>query len=532
MRRRSRIVAIAGALAGILVGAGDAGATVICVPSFTAACPEGGGNVKIADLEEAMSFEASDGKADEIRLTAGTFTENGSFEPGGGSAETLEPGGSDDLTIVGAGPASTVITATTSTNSYVVNLDFNNTRKITIKDLTIRAPASLPDGQGAAVQGRGDDFLNVDIESQNPGTDGISMVGGGAFKDGRMFGAAGGSIDTGFRTNGADSGTMLIERSSIEDASWGILVDSIKVITRVKRVRIIDPVAYGLRITTGAFAVVENSLIVVDDAIAVSGETGNTETLIFTVRHTTIVDTGGAKNAAIDVGDDITPKAGSVNAVIDNTIVAGNEEPLKCDSPMSSTTLTMKYSYFFHAASTNGNCSLPIIETIDAFDSEFGPPKFLAPTDYHLPAGSPAIDSGDPLVVTMPTEDLDGAPRPVDGDGDGEARRDMGAYEYQPPSPEPEPEPQPQPDTTPPQTTIVKGPGKALAKGIAKFRFRSSEPGSHFRCKLDRRKARACKSPKTYRRLKRGKHVFRVWAIDSSGNKDPTPAKRRFRVPA
>jgi hypothetical protein len=67
--------------------------------------------------------------------------------------------------------------------------------------------------------------------------------------------------------------------------------------------------------------------------------------------------------------------------------------------------------------------------------------------------------------------------------------------------------------------------------GVAKFKFRSSEPLSTFLCKLDRRKAKRCKSPRTYKRLKPGRHVFRVWAIDAAGNKDPTPAKRRFRVP-
>jgi hypothetical protein len=87
-------------------------------------------------------------------------------------------------------------------------------------------------------------------------------------------------------------------------------------------------------------------------------------------------------------------------------------------------------------------------------------------------------------------------------------------------------------DTEPPQTTIVRGPGAKLAEGIARFRFRSSEAGSTFKCKLDRRKAKGrCKSPRTYRRLKPGRHVFKVWAIDAAGNKDPTPARRRFRVP-
>ena len=434
-----------------------------------------------------------------------------------------------------------MITALNSTNSFVINLNFNNTRQIVMRDLTVRIPASMPDGQGAAIQAAKDEFLNVDIESRNPGASGVSMVGGGVFKDGRLFGASGGSIGYGLWTNGAESGEMLIERASVEDASWGIFVDTGNVVTRVRRTQIIDPVAYGLRITHGGFAVMDNSLIVVDDALAVSGETGSTEAVIFTVRQTTIVDTSGADHPVIDVGDDLTPKAGSVNAVFSDSIVAGNEEPMKCDSPMSSTTLSLRYSYFFHSVSTNGNCTLSTTHTIDAFDPAFGPPQFLGADDYHLPVDSPAIDSGDPLTATLPTEDFDGAPRPVDGDGDGEARRDMGAYEYQPPKPE-DPEtpagsggsadPSPAPDTIPPQTTIAKGPGKALAKGTAKLRFRSSESGSTFACKLDKRKARGCKSPKTYTGLKPGKHTFKAWATDAAGNKDPTPAKRRFTVPA
>jgi hypothetical protein len=87
-------------------------------------------------------------------------------------------------------------------------------------------------------------------------------------------------------------------------------------------------------------------------------------------------------------------------------------------------------------------------------------------------------------------------------------------------------------DTTPPQTNIVKGPGKKLAKGKAKFAFSSSEAGSTFTCRLDSRKPAACRSPKSYSGLKPGRHTFKVWAADAARNKDPTPAKRTFRVPA
>jgi len=53
--------------------------------------------------------------------------------------------------------------------------------------------------------------------------------------------------------------------------------------------------------------------------------------------------------------------------------------------------------------------------------------------DYHLLAGSPCIDAGDPNYVAGPNEtDLDGNPRVVDGDNDGNSVLDMGAYERMP----------------------------------------------------------------------------------------------------
>lgn len=62
-----------------------------------------------------------------------------------------------------------------------------------------------------------------------------------------------------------------------------------------------------------------------------------------------------------------------------------------------------------------------------------------------------------------------------------------------------------------------------------RFKFISSEPGSKFECKLDRQKFKPCKSPKIYKKLKPGKHVFKVRAVKGK-NVDPTPAKRKFRV--
>ncbi len=105
-------------------------------------------------------------------------------------------------------------------------------------------------------------------------------------------------------------------------------------------------------------------------------------------------------------------------------------------------------------------------------------------------------------------------------------------------SPDPTANPVPTPTVTPtPATPDVTAPATKLrstqiqqATGKATFRFASGEPGSRFSCKLDKKPARPCSSPKSYRKLAPGKHVFRVTARDRAGNRDATPAVKRFKI--
>ena len=84
-------------------------------------------------------------------------------------------------------------------------------------------------------------------------------------------------------------------------------------------------------------------------------------------------------------------------------------------------------------------------------------------------------------------------------------------------------------DKTPPDTKIVKGPPKKTKKTTVKFKFSSTEAGSTFQCKLDKKPFKKCSSPKKYKKLKPGKHVFKVRATDKAGNVGK-PAKRKFTV--
>jgi hypothetical protein len=65
----------------------------------------------------------------------------------------------------------------------------------------------------------------------------------------------------------------------------------------------------------------------------------------------------------------------------------------------------------------------------------------------------------------------------------------------------------------------------------ATFVFRSNGREMKFRCKLDRNPFTPCRSPRTYRNLAPGRHVFQVFAISAANNADPSPAIAKFTIP-
>lgn len=155
------------------------------------------------------------------------------------------------------------------------------------------------------------------------------------------------------------------------------------------------------------------------------------------------------------------------------------------------------------------------------------------PTPTHaLLESSAALDRGASFGSAV---DQRGLPRPSDfasiSNAEGGDGSDIGAFELQAPASGPEPVriTETAADTTAPNTRIVIGPPRNTYKREAKFRIASSEPQSHFQCRVDKKRWYRC-AGLSWRTVKPGKHVFKARAIDRFGNVDPTPARFGWRV--
>ena len=86
-------------------------------------------------------------------------------------------------------------------------------------------------------------------------------------------------------------------------------------------------------------------------------------------------------------------------------------------------------------------------------------------------------------------------------------------------------------DCAPPDTTITKGPGDKTKKKQATFEFTGTDSRAvaSFACSLDGGAFAACTSPFSIK-VKRGRHVFSVRAVDAAGNVDGSPATDDWKL--
>jgi hypothetical protein len=83
-------------------------------------------------------------------------------------------------------------------------------------------------------------------------------------------------------------------------------------------------------------------------------------------------------------------------------------------------------------------------------------------------------------------------------------------------------------DTMAPDTSIDSGPSGAVASTDATFTFSCTDATCTYSCRIDGGSYAACTSPKSYSGLAQDSHTFDVYATDSVGNPDATPASRTW----
>jgi Tol biopolymer transport system component len=83
-----------------------------------------------------------------------------------------------------------------------------------------------------------------------------------------------------------------------------------------------------------------------------------------------------------------------------------------------------------------------------------------------------------------------------------------------------------------PVTRITFGPSSKTRTRRPVFRFTDStgQPGTRFNCKIDRGVWKACGSPTKLKRLRPGRHVFSVKAVNAVGTPEAKPASRVFKL--
>lgn len=156
--------------------------------------------------------------------------------------------------------------------------------------------------------------------------------------------------------------------------------------------------------------------------------------------------------------------------------------------------------------STNDmNCNGPTGMTADKQDAGFfnpGTQSDFAPSQQDIQGYRANV------AVTVESD--------VDGDGFGDVSQDAC------PESATTQAPCPAPDTT---ITKVK---KRAAKRIVKIKF-TSDPGTSFTCKVDRKRAKPCLSP-FKKRYSYGRHKVVITATSAAGIIDPSPTKVKFRI--
>jgi hypothetical protein len=226
-----------------------------------------------------------------------------------------------------------------------------------------------------------------------------------------------------------------------------------------------------------------------------------------------------------------------VDATIDaKSVIAGPAGPAGPPGPVdlntqAGSTLNVTFDHSNYASATTTGAGTTTVTAAGSGTNQTEAPKFVdvAANNFHQLSDSVTRNAG-AVDIDSSAFDYDNEKRTM-----GTAP-DIGADEFTEADPvivdpgtgNPIFQP-PAADITPPVTAFKKRPKKSGTATKAKFVFSITEPGLTFKCKLDKKKYKSCKSNYSVT-VKPGKHKLSVIATDPAGNADTSAATYSWTV--
>jgi hypothetical protein len=400
----SHRIAVAAILACLALPAG-AGAATFCVV-HSGSCPSG--ELPEGSVQAALTAAAAATPGPNVvQLGAGTYSASG-------SGFDYSTPGAPPVSVLGAGSGQTILNSSSGA-PFVLRLGIAGS---SVSDLSIALVPPSTAGLVLGADGVAARRVSVTGTGALGAADGVQLTGAATFADGAVTlpDASRAAVEQLSGTGGTVSGSQL-------SAGVGLLDTATAHATLAARDVVIHAAQNAASVGASDTLTLDGALVLMHGAAPVALTTTDGT---LTVHSATILGLNGAGFGGSIVGNN----HGTGTLAVQDSILRGFgfSFSLQTAGTGSAANLTAEYDDL-HL--TTGTGSVPGTVTLDHnIDID---PSFVnaAAGDYHLLAGSPAIDAGGPCDATcVSIPDLDGGRVPVDGDGDGVTTRDLGAYEY------------------------------------------------------------------------------------------------------
>jgi len=360
---------------------------------------------------------------DAVLVAPGTYKENINFN---GKAITLKSSGGAKVTIIDGGGVGPVVTFSMNEKSSSVIEGF------TVQDGTSTFNSQY-EGGGIYVSFASPTIKNNVIQNNTACAAGAGigvyfgspLIQGNTIRNNSQAGCSGGG-GGGINLDGAS--TPVVSANVIENNSWGGSAGGI-FMDAVGGAQITNNVitgnaggGIGMINDVSATAIVQN-LISGNIASGGSGVYWSNPPAFFV--NNTIIDgsaSGGSTVATDDFGTPVT--------VANNIIAAihGATNALSCGTDLIASTFYNNDVFSANGSAYGGLCT----DQTGMRGNISASAKFVGTSNFRLKGGSPAIDAGNNSAPDLPSRDLAGNPRIINGNDGATAIVDIGAYEFVP----------------------------------------------------------------------------------------------------